>query len=294
MEKIQRDLANYLENADQSVQEILFVPTDMHPVWEDSPEILELANQQILQPLEILPNEQIFAFIGIHAQTIFTGTRDSVGFLITNFRILTQTDYSIVGTAETAQITPFTQKQNPIDIFRNTWEDFIIKNKLSIPDQQLSAIETALKNVLEIVIPQLQQLCFLPDDILKSNQINDRIKELGLQSVLKSYTENEKKLKKFGDKYQVSDIQFGAVDSPLFGGIYGLVLAKSGIVSRDLMEDSFASSWQEIQSDPATTGEKKDVVLAGGKTHIVPSHSAESVPSLIILINELANGEVYF
>ncbi|MCD9854905.1 hypothetical protein LUD75_09325 [Epilithonimonas sp. JDS] len=292
MENIKRNLANYLENADETVQQILFVPADIHPVWEDNAEILELAEQQILRPVGSLPDEQVFAFIGMHSKTLFTGKRDSIGFLITNFRILTQTDFSVIGTAELADVNPFTQKQDEDDLMIEVWNNFIKKNTLSIPHEQLAAIKTALQDVLEIVLPQLQQLNYLPNEIVKSNRINDRIRDLGLQSALKSYEQDEKKMAKFAEKYSISGIQFGMVDKPLFGGVYGLVITKTGIVSRDLMEDSFASSWQEIQINPAVIGEKKDNIVAGGKTHIVPSHCSEFVPSLIILLNELANGEV--
>lgn len=293
MENLQKSLVNYLENADKSVQEILFVPIDVHPVWEDNTEIIALVNQQILKPAGSLPDEEIFAFVGMHAKTIFTGKRDSVGFLITNFRILTQTDFSVIGTAELADITPFTKMQDEDDLIIDVWNNFIKKNTLSIPHEQLSAIKTALQDVLEILLPELKQLNLLPDEILKSNHINERIRDLGLQSALKSYIQDEKKMKKFADKHNVSDIQFGMVDSPFFGGVYGLVITKTGIVSRDSMEDSFTSSWQDIQNDPAKIGEKNDVILAGGKRHIIPTFQTEFAPSLIILINELANGEVF-
>jgi len=293
MENLQKSLVNYLQNADKSVQEILFVPTDVHPVWEDNPEILALANEQILQPAGILPNEEILAFIGMHAKTMFTGKRDSVGFLITNFRILTQTDYSVIGKAESAQSTLFTKRQNVDDIVPTVWQDFSKKNQLSIPGEQLSAMQTALKNVLDLVLPNLQQLSSLPDEIIKSKHIHDRIRDLGLQSALKSYDQDEKKLKKFAEKYNLSDVQFGMVDKPFFGGVYGLVITKDGIVSRDAMEDSFTSSWQDIQNDTAKIGEKNDIILAGGKRHVIPTFQTEFAPSLIILINELANGETH-
>lgn len=293
MENLQKSLVNYLQNSDKSVQEILFVTTDVHPVWEDNPEILVLANEQILQPVGILPNEEILVFIGMHAKTMFTGKRDSVGFLITNFRILTQTDYSVIGKAESAQSTLFTKRQNVDDIVPTVWQDFSKKNQLSIPGEQLSAMQTALKNVLDLVLPNLQQLSSLPDEIIKSKHIHDRIRDLGLRSALKSYDQDEKKLKKFSEKYNLSDIQFGMVDKPFFGGVYGLVITKDGIVSRDAMEDSFTSSWQEIQNDTAKIGEKNDVILAGGKRHVIPTFQTEFAPSLIILINELANGETH-
>jgi hypothetical protein len=292
MENLRKGLVGYLENADLPVQEILFVETDAHPVWSDNTEILETANRQILEPSGALPDEHILAYIGVHAQTILTGKRDSVGFLITNFRTLTQTDYSVIGTAKTADILPFTTKISASKTVAHLWEQFITKNILTIPEEQLAAMRTALQNVLQIVIPNLQQLNILPQEILKSGNISERITELGLQSTLKTYSQDEKKLRKFEEKYNVADIRFGIVDKPLFGGVYGLVISGKGITSRDLMEESFTSSWQEIAENPAVAGDKNDVILAGGKTHIVPSHSSEYVPQLIILINELATGEV--
>ena len=109
---------------------------------------------------------------------------------------------------------------------------------------------------------------------------------------IRGYSEDEKKYTKFSEKYNVSDIIYGLVDKPLFGGVYGLVISKNGITSRDLMEDSINSSWQEIKDNPARIGNKKDVILIGGKNHIVPSHTSELVPSLITLINEISNNEV--
>ena len=292
MKNIENSLGEYLHTAEKTIQEVLFVPVDEHPVWEDYSDILDLASKQILQPVGILPDENIFAYIGVHSQTIITGKRDSVGFLITNFRILTQTDFSIIGTAEVAEQTLFTQNINPQELLPKVWESFIAKNKLSIPGEQLAAMHSALKNVLEIIVPQLQQLHYLPGEIVKSDYITGRIKELGLEKSLKAYEQDEKRLKKFAEKYNLSDILFGIVDKPFFGGVYGLVITQNGIVSRDLMEDSFSSTWQEIKNNPATLGEKNDVILAGEKRHIIPSHAADAVHSLIILMNELANGEI--
>lgn len=292
MQNIKNDLANYLQHAPQSIQEILFVPQGIHPFWEDNLEILQLANQQLLQPLGILPNEFVFAFIGMHARTVITGKRDSVGFLITNFRILTQTDFSVIGNAQPAQINLFTQTQLAEEISDKAWNDFVIKNTLTIAQEQLFALQNALKTVVEIVLPPLQTLNYLPEEIQKPSDIHKRIKDLGLQDVLKSYEREEKKLKNFAKKFDVSGIIFGMVDKPFFGSVYGVVITQKGITSRDLMEDSVTSTWHDIKKNPATIGEKGDVILAGHQRHVVPSHLTPFVPAIIILINELANGEV--
>lgn len=292
MQNIENELKNYLENADKSIQEILFIPNSNHPIWDDNLEILQLANKQILQPLGVFPTEQVFAFIGMHSRTVLTGKRDSIGFLITNFRILIQTDFSVIGTAEKAQNILFTKAQNPDELSAKAWNDFLIKNKTTIGQEQLEAFQESLNEVIEIVLPQIQNLNYLPEEILKSTHIDARIKDLGLQSTLKNNEQDEKKIKQFAEKFKVSDIQFGILDKPFFGGVYGLVITKTGITSRDLMEESVTSTWEEISKNPATLGEKKDVILAGQQRHIVPSHASQFVPSIITLINELATGEV--
>ena len=85
----------------------------------------------------------------------------------------------------------------------------------------------------------------------------------------------------------MGDIICGIVDKPFFGGVYGLVITKNGIT-----EDSVTNSWQEIKDNPATIGNKKEIIHAGQKNHIVPSYQSELIPSIITLINEIANGEI--
>jgi hypothetical protein len=290
MEKIKNELKSYLENAGEPIQQVL-ITQDEHPVWSDNLKIMQLAWQQIAQPLGILPDEYFLAFIGVHAKAV-VGKRNSIGFLVTNFRILMQTDFSIVGTAEKARIYPFVQRQTPQEVSGKVWNDFFIKNTMSVEQEMLSAMRSALEAVVGIVLPRLQGMNHLPGEIKKSTNVSDRIKELGLQDVLKNYGQEEKRLRKFAEKYNVPGIIFGTVDKPLFGGVYGLVITRSGITSRDVMEDSMTSSWDEIRQHPATTGDANDAIRAGLKTHIVPMFQKEYTPSIVVLINELATGEV--
>ena len=58
----------------------MFVPKTPHPLWDDNLKVLQLANQQIVQPSGAFPKEHIYAFIGVHARTKITGKRDSIGF----------------------------------------------------------------------------------------------------------------------------------------------------------------------------------------------------------------------
>ncbi len=291
MEKIKHDLKNYLENAGEPIQKVLITSQEGHPVWSDYLEITQLAWQQIAQPVGVLPDEYFLAFVGVHAKGV-VGKRNSIGFLVTNFRILMQVDFSFVGTTDKAQIYKFARRQTPEEVSGKVWNDFFVKNTLEIEQEMLSGMRSALDAVMGIVLPRLQSMNHLPEEIKKSANAGDRIKELGLQEVLKSYGQNEKHLRKFAEKYNVPGIVFGAVDKPLFGGAYGLVITPSGITSRDVMEESMTSSWDEIRQHPATKGDANDAILAGQKTHIVPMFQKEYVPSIVVLINELATGEV--
>ena len=107
-----------------------------------------------------------------------------MGFLISNLRILTQTDFSVIVTAKDAQIDLSTKTQLPEELCGKVWNDFTIKNSLSINQEQLLALNNALKSVIAIVLPLLQELDYLPSEINKSSNINERIRDLGLQGKL--------------------------------------------------------------------------------------------------------------
>lgn len=294
MVEIENLINDYLQQAPTTSQEILFSNIDQHPVWEDNREIMQLATQQILQPVGVLSNEHVLAYIGVHAKTAITGKRDSIGFLITNFRILTQYDFSVLLTPQPAKATYFTSKTTAEEVSSKVWNEFLTLNKLSIPNEQLAAMHDVLVDLTKIILPALQQSGHLPEDIKKSTSVTTRIPELGLQKELKTYAENEKKLKAFAEKFKIENIKYGMVDKPLFGGVYGLAITEKGITSRDLMEDSQTSTWDEIKTDVARNGNKNFEILAGNKIHIVPSHNNDLVPALITLINEIATKEISF
>lgn len=292
MREIEDKLKDYLNSTPEPIQQVLILAQAAHPIWEDYLEIMQLANKQILQPVGAFPDEHVLASIGVHSKTAFTGKRDSIGFLVTNLRVLTQTDVSLLGAAEKAQVYLFTQTQKSEDATSKIWNDFLIKNKLTVPQELLAAMQNALKDVINIVLPRLQALNHLPQEIKKSTNIFDRIKDMGLQDVLKSYAQEEKYLKKFSEKYNVPDIIAGSVDKPFFSSVYGFVITPTGIASRDVMEECLFSTWEEIRQHPATPGSKGDEILAGQKTHIIPPFNKQYAPFIITLINELASGEV--
>lgn len=294
MRQIKNIITDYLKEAPLSVQQVLFVDSDFeHPVWKDNSEVFQKAIQQFGKSAEILPQEIPIAYIGLHAVAL-VAARYSIGFLITNTRILIKYSFSITGASKTTEAIGFTQKQDSQEIIDNAWKVFATKNHLSLTDEQSYALQKTFNEVVTIVLSELKKQNILPQEIKKSNTIAGRIKELELQEVLKSYPQNQKNFDQFAKKFNINTPLFGAVDKSFFGlgGIYGLVITNEGITSRDLMEQPTSVTWNEIKEYPATIGTKKDTFLAGNREHILPIFTTESVPSLVILINEIANGEV--
>jgi len=137
---------------------------------------------------------------------------------------------------------------------------------------------------------------FLLDSQNKKRGISKKkkhlVKKLSIQKDLESFDENKKIITKFSKKFKVKNILYGMVDKPFFGSPYGIVITNEGIVSRDVMEDPISSTWVEIKKKLAIEGEKVDIFYAAAKKHVIPLHKSNSLSSLIILINEIALGEV--
>lgn len=294
MTQIKNKITDYLKDAPLSVQQVLFVDSDFkHPVWSDNLQVFQKAVRQFGKSVEILPQETPLAYIGLHSLSIFA-VRYSIGFLITDARILVKYSFSVTGASQTTDVLWLTQKQETPEVIDTAWEIFTTKNDLSLTSEQSSALQTALKEVVAIVFPELKKQNIIPQEIKKSNAVAERIKELGLQDTLKSYQQQQKILDKFAKKFNTTTPLFGAVEKSFFGlgGIYGLVITSEGITSRDLMEQPISVTWSEVKEHSARLGEKKDTIIAGNKEHILLINSGEIIPSLIILVNEIANGEI--
>ena len=286
-------LGNFLYKAGEAVQRVLSVADVKHPIYEDSQEVLQLAQKQIVAPLGAMPNEEVYAFIGVHSKSVLSGKRDSVGFVITNFRVLTQTDVSVISTPKKANSHLFTNKDNPDDLASELWQNFITKVGETIPKEYAAMLEIPLKTVLTIVLLQLKTEGQLPDEIKKATDLKGRIKQLGIEDQLKFYAENEKKYKKFANKHKIEGILLGSLAAPLlFGGLYGFVLTNEGLISRDLMEEAVRNSWQEIKEHPAQKSQEGDAFTIGDKKHFIPAHQKEYLEPFLTLINEIAQGEV--
>lgn len=294
MLEINKILEDYLITAPLSVQQVLMAENIKHPEWEDNAEIMQIAKQQMLQSIDVLPDECIFTFIGVHAKIPLVGKRHSIGFLITNFRVITQSDVTFVNRDIIPKLEYFIQKSDAEELGIRLWDNFTSKNTLVTSEEQLEGMEIALKDSLKLILPVLQDLKYLPEEIKKATNLKEVIKELGLQNVLKSTSEEQKLVSKFVQKCGLVDVDilYVILDKPLFSSPYGMVITKTGIVSRDFGEESVTSSWEEIKNSPAVLGEEEADFNIGDKKHVIPSYQKEHLPTIINLINEIAEEKV--
>ncbi|MCC9043980.1 hypothetical protein LNQ81_14990 [Myroides sp. M-43] len=294
MLEINKILEDYLNTASLSVQQVLMADNIKHPEWEDNAEIMEIAKQQMLASIDVLSDESIFAFIGVHAKIPLVGKRHSIGFLITNFRVITQSDVTFVNRDIIPKLEYFIQKSDAEELGIRLWDDFSNKNTLVTSEEQLEGMEIALQDSLKLILPKLQGLNYLPEEIKKATDLKGVIRELGLHNILKSTSEEQKLVTKFVQKCELVgvDILYVILDKPLFSSPYGMVITKTGIVSRDFGEESVTSLWEEIKRSPAIVGEEETQFSIGGKKHFIPSYQKEHLPAIINLINEIAQGTI--
>lgn len=293
MKEIIKDLEDYLNLASIDTQRVMFVSDVKHPEWEDNNEIMDIAKSQILESVDLLPEESVLSFIGVHAKIPLVGKRHSIGFLITNRRVMTQTDVSFTNREILPNIECFTQKQDKAELGTNLWLDFITKNDIVTSEEQLSGMENAIKDTLNIVLARLQELRNLPEEIEQSTDFKGRVLELRLKGIIKSFEEDKKRLQSFSEKFSISDILYGVVDKPFFGGVYGLVLTPNGISSREALEKCKTSTWDQVAEFKAIKGEEDFIFLIGTKKHYIPNYQKEHLSSVITLINEIAEGKVF-
>lgn len=239
-------------------------------------------------------DEYIFTFIGVHAKIPLVGKRHSIGFLITNFRIITQSDVTFVNRDIIPKLEYFIQKSDAEELGIRLWDNFTSKNTLVTSEEQLEGMEIALKDSLKLILPILQDLKYLPEEIKKATDLKGVIRDLGLQNVLKSTSEEQKLVSKFVQKCGLVDVDilYVILDKPLFSNPYGMVITKIGIVSRDFGEESVTSSWEEIKNSPAVLGEEEEDFNIGDKKHVIPSYQKEHLSLITNLINEIAEGKV--
>lgn len=275
----------------RQVQEVLFLTGYDHPIWPDHEEVLRLADQQLRHRVAALPDETSLAFVGVHAKNRITGSRQSLGWLVTDRRVVAQDDYSVIGDVAPPRVTLYTAGVTAESLTDELWRTFDFGEVLSRGDSVAAAMGTAVRAVLDCVVP-IVATGELPEAAGPARTLKERVGELGLASAVKWPEEEAKHFAKLVKTFNVAGLRCSLTDTVIFGKVYGLVITADGILSRDLGEDPVRSTWQDLTVRPIAPDETEDGLLGGGVRHIVPPHCTLHREALARLLNELATGAV--
>lgn len=269
-----KSLDEILLSFDENTQNVLFLNGNgaKHLVWDDAHEVFAKAVEQILDKSLGLQkgvdysktpkfyDAEPVAFIGVHAQMI---GRKSIGFLLTSRHLLVKFDASATNADEVAAAFRLGKYlQNELENL--AWQE-LEKCEFEIECEMKAAMKRALKAVLNAIFESGVQ-----NDEAK---ISDKLLEFGLGEALKTPLDESKLLSKSLGIFKSSSPIFHSLDRALFGlgKPFGVILDERGLISRDLMEESVFSSWDEIRDAPVTVKEgEEDVIIIGEKEHQIP------------------------
>ncbi|WP_346746684.1 hypothetical protein [uncultured Campylobacter sp.] len=189
--------------------------------------------------------------------------RRSIGFLLTQRHLLVKFDASATNADEVAAAFRLGKYlQNELENL--AWQE-LQKCEFEIESEMKAAMKRALKAVLNAIFEEGVQ-----SDEAK---ISDKLLELGLGEALKTPLDESKLLYKSLGIFKPSSPIFHSLDRALFGlsKPYGVILDERGLISRDLMEESVFSSWDEIGGALVTVKDgEEDVIIIGEKEHRIP------------------------
>lgn len=283
-------LPDLLESLPESHRTLLFLTTGPHPDWTDQAEVVALADAQIRGQAAAKAGETLLAYVGVHALPL-TGTRRSLGWVVTNLRVIIQDDVSVTGRPTPPRVVSFAADASASGVLAEAIRgfDFGFVGRAG-PDAATHLRET-LAAVLDVVVPEVVATGGLPSRGTAST-LRERAEELGLAGKLSWPGENAKLWAKFAKvSGGVAPLCLMA-DATLLGGAYGLAITADGVTSRDLMESPVSSTWADLGVAPMTVDATKDGLPVGTTRHVIPAHHGAAREALARLVNEVASGSV--
>ncbi len=292
MEQLIKQIQQYLLDTDKINQGVLFTTQNPHPLFADNTQVLETAQSDLLNNISQIPGEQTLAFVGIRATIPLSGQKKSIGFLITNFRIIIQNTFSLFKAQPKVSIIAFTQKQQGDQVALQAWEIFFKINALGLSADTLYAIKQNVINITAIVLPQVQALHIFPLPTPVYQDLIQHITALHLDGVLEPLTAQNKPLQDFVTQNKITDLLYGCVKESLLTGVSGLAITKQGIVCKDAFKKLCTLSWAELKDTPLIWDAKHNSFSIEKSTFTLSKQQTPYGSALIGLINDIAEGKV--
>ncbi|QAV71342.1 hypothetical protein ESZ53_13400 [Salinibacterium sp. UTAS2018] len=313
-------LSLWTADLDAELQQVVFRHNHAnHPVFDDAAQVFEDAVEQLLLADAPRTHEVPLLFVGYHAMNRFTRKRQTMGFLVTDQRLIVQENFGGVFGRELPnyRMLPLTSADPVAASHALTasvasaydWSDLV---KLfgtesaegHSPEFRLTQLLTdAVTSVVQLSQALGLAVAGAPgadeeEEKSTAAELVPRLAELGIRSevMLADDPRLAKMLKKFGPKVGLGGdetIAFASLDKT-FAGVYGIVVTDIAVRSCDLMEEPIVSLRSAI--DPAAIKldeQAKAIITEPGVAHVLVSHlSADVKGGIVTAMRELIAGDV--
>lgn len=284
--------------ASPDIANFVFLPgqTD-HPTFSDATDVFWLATEQL--SIDTADGELPLLFIGAHSMSVFTRKRESLGFLVTDRRVIAQADVSGISRAKPPVDYPFYRGQSVtelIEAVRGDYDWTHSKSLVTVSDREqfLRLLGDAAASVLDLVSDFPERPV-----VVRATDVRSRAHELGLSDVAR-YPDNPKFAKHFakvakGFALPAGDTVRIAFTDATFAGPYGLVVTETAVHSKDLMETPETTPLAELRDGVIRfSDDGKSLLLGADDTaHTFPAHlDAAQKNGLLVILGEIAAGEV--
>ncbi|MBH0117582.1 hypothetical protein I6E52_12100 [Salinibacterium sp. NG253] len=312
-------LSLWAKDLASELQPVVFLPGQKdHPVFDDAARVFDEAVEQLLLADAPRPNEVPLLFVGYHAMNRFTRKRQTLGFLVTDQRIVIQDKFAGVFGRElpnyrmlpVTSVDPVASSHALISSVGSAfdWSDMV--KLIGADSAEGHSPEFRLTQLLADAVTSVVQLSQVlglaiagePDEEETENataaELVPRLAELGIRSdvLLADDPRLAKMLKKFGPKIGLGDgetIAFASLDKT-FAGVYGIVVTDTAVRSCDLMEEPVVSLRSAIDPASVKLDDKATAIITEpGVAHVLVSHlSADVKNGIVTALRELIAGDI--
>lgn len=289
-----------------STTKLTFLPgqTD-HPEFDDAADVFWFAAEQLMTSTPDRADELPLLYLDYHLMSRITRHRESLGFLLTDQRLIVQDDTAGIRRRKDAVGFPlYSDDRDPHDVAADlvaeatATYDWSLGRPLVGPavESDLLAILTASVAAVLDTLAATGNAPAAREPVTTARDLRGRIDELDLTVVVKfpDDAKQQKHFTKLTKAFALPDasaIQFTVTDVTL-AGPYGLVVTSDTIYSKDLMEHPVSTSISQVDAaGVAFSDDIKSLVLAADEVHTVPSHlTAAQRTSLVVLLREVVGG----
>ncbi|MHC5375806.1 hypothetical protein ACYSNU_18810 [Enterococcus sp. LJL120] len=288
-----KKLATHFEDYPEEIAQLIFPAFFAPAVWEDAHKVYK----KVVEQIAFLDGELPIMFVGGKSQNKITRKNQAVGFFVTDYTIyvLEPSVFSDTLPQKFAYNLSINEANQTVNKAINAFDwDFL---EPILPENGREVLSNFIWESVVDILTLKKDFNVEHVDMQKSTTLTGRIIDLGLMNdscvKLGEDVKHQKHFKKIHKKFGIPDaesIRFAVTDSTL-AGVYGLVLTKENIYSKDLMEKVEKTKLNELSATYPATIIESSIRLGDNIVHTLPKYAANK-EAVKIIITELISGEL--